>query len=86
MRAHLWIEVNRDLGADPLVSFRFSITKWIHLNDGDDGLRNFFKRAFDCLRPGGVFVLEPQEWDTYAKARLMDQVSPELEIRPIRGF
>ena len=54
---------------------RLSITKWIHLNDGDEGIRTFFRRAYEVLRPGGVFILEPQEWDSYAKARRMDPVS-----------
>ncbi len=48
---------------------RFSITKWIHLNDGDEGLETFFRRVFDVLRPSGKFVLEPQPWDSYSKAK-----------------
>ena len=31
----------------------------------------FFRRVFDVLRHGGRFVLEPQAWDTYAKAKRM---------------
>ena len=53
---------------------RFSITKWIHLNEGDDGLTQFFQRVYEVLRPGGAFFLEPQEWDSYAKAKRMDPV------------
>ena len=53
---------------------RFSITKWIHLNEGDDGLTQFFQRVYEVLRPGGALVLEPQEWDSYAKAKRMDPV------------
>ena len=52
----------------------FSICKWIHLNGGDDALMRFFRRAYSVLDTGGVFVLEPQTWDTYAKAKRMDQV------------
>jgi 7SK snRNA methylphosphate capping enzyme len=48
---------------------RFSITKWIHLNDGDEGLTNFFRRVRDVLRPAGKFVLEPQPWESYGKAK-----------------
>ncbi|KAF9523265.1 Bicoid-interacting protein 3-domain-containing protein [Crepidotus variabilis] len=51
----------------------FSISKWIHLNDGDEGLEAFFRRVFGVLKSGGVFVLEPQPWDSYAKAKKMDQ-------------
>jgi 7SK snRNA methylphosphate capping enzyme len=36
----------------------------------------FFRRAFDVLRRGGKFVLEPQLWGTYAKAKRMDIVGP----------
>jgi hypothetical protein len=48
---------------------RFSITKWIHLNGGDEGLETFFRRVFNVLRPAGKFVLEPQPWDSYGKAK-----------------
>lgn len=52
----------------------FSISKWIHLNGGDDGLLKFFRRVSDVLRHGGKFVLEPQAWESYAKAKRMDIV------------
>lgn len=61
--------------ATKLCTYRFSITKWIHLNEGDEGIRKLFQRAFETLRTGGVLVVEPQEWETYAKARRMDAVS-----------
>lgn len=48
-----------------------SITKWIHLNWGDDGLKRFFRRIFLALKPGGVFILEPQAWPSYAKKKKM---------------
>lgn len=46
-----------------------SITKWIHLNWGDAGLKRFFRRIFYNLRPGGRLVLEPQAWPSYNKRR-----------------
>ncbi|KAG0705551.1 7SK snRNA methylphosphate capping enzyme [Chionoecetes opilio] len=46
-----------------------SITKWIHLNWGDAGLKRFFRRIFHNLRPGGRLVLEPQAWPSYNKRR-----------------
>ncbi|KIP10687.1 hypothetical protein PHLGIDRAFT_65266 [Phlebiopsis gigantea 11061_1 CR5-6] len=52
----------------------FSVSKWIHLNSGDEGLLQFFHRVHTVLCPGGAFVLEPQPWDTYAKAKRMDAV------------
>ena len=45
-----------------------SVTKWIQLNWGDEGLRRFFADAFDALTEGGVMVLEPQPWKSYARA------------------
>ncbi|KAI0356459.1 Bin3-domain-containing protein [Trametes cingulata] len=68
------------------VVIAFSISKWIHLNSGDEGLMKFFRRVHQVLKPGGTFVLEPQEWDTYAKARRMDPKlkdnAKKLKLRP----
>ena len=47
----------------------FSVTKWIHLNHGDEGLLKFFRGVFDALKPGGRFVLEPQQWKSYQNRR-----------------
>ncbi|KAH9894442.1 Bin3-domain-containing protein [Cubamyces lactineus] len=64
----------------------FSISKWIHLNGGDEGLLRFFRRVYQVLGPRGTFVLEPQEWDTYGKAKRMDPKLKEnaksLKLRP----
>ncbi|KAK7047921.1 hypothetical protein VNI00_006249 [Paramarasmius palmivorus] len=64
------------------VVLAFSITKWIHLNNGDEGLVNFFRRVWDVLKPGGVFMLEPQGWDGYKKARRLIKTQHDLELRP----
>ncbi|XP_038861746.1 7SK snRNA methylphosphate capping enzyme-like [Salvelinus namaycush] len=47
----------------------FSVTKWVHLNWGDGGLKRLFHRVFRHLRPGGMFILEPQPWITYGKRK-----------------
>jgi 7SK snRNA methylphosphate capping enzyme len=44
-----------------------SITKWIHLNNGDGGLRFFFNKVYRYLHKGGLFVLEPQPLEGYRK-------------------
>ncbi|KAF8636044.1 hypothetical protein AX17_003839 [Amanita inopinata Kibby_2008] len=83
-----WVEeeiVDDKEGYDVVVAF--SISKWIHLNGGDDALVRFFRRVHDVLRqPGGTFVLEPQPWDTYAKAKRMSDALREnakhLKLRP----
>jgi len=71
-------------GYDVLVAF--SISKWIHLNGGDNALMRFFRRVHSVLSSGGVFVLEPQSWDTYAKAKRMDESlkinAKNLKLRP----
>ncbi|EIM87937.1 Bin3-domain-containing protein [Stereum hirsutum FP-91666 SS1] len=66
------------------VVIAFSITKWIHLNTGDAGLERFFRRVYTALRQGGTFVLEPQGWESYAKARKLDPVqnAKNLKLRP----
>ncbi|CCM05572.1 uncharacterized protein FIBRA_07799 [Fibroporia radiculosa] len=68
------------------VVLALSISKWIHLNNGDDGLLRFLRRVYSVLKPGGKFVLEPQEWDTYAKAKRMDsrlkETGNNLKLRP----
>ncbi|KAI9001363.1 Bin3-domain-containing protein [Trametes punicea] len=68
------------------VVLAFSISKWIHLNKGDEGISRFFRRVYQVLEPGGVFVLEPQGWDTYSKAKRMDSRLKEnakhLKLRP----
>lgn len=53
---------------------RFSVSKWIHLNGGDAGLKRFFERVYASLVPGGTFVLEAQPRESYVKARKLHPV------------
>lgn len=49
----------------------FSVTKWVHLNFGDQGLKRFFRRIYRTLTPGGRLLLEPQTWSSYRLKRRM---------------
>ncbi|KAG1741460.1 S-adenosyl-L-methionine-dependent methyltransferase [Suillus paluster] len=40
----------------------FSISKWIHLNNKDEGLKDFFHRVHQCLKTGGVFMVSGSYW------------------------
>ncbi|KIY63594.1 Bin3-domain-containing protein [Cylindrobasidium torrendii FP15055 ss-10] len=85
-RASDWVkdEIPEDKSGYDIV-LGFSITKWIHLNSGDNGIRQFFKRVYDVLPSGGVFVLEAQPWDGYKKAKRVGQtpLAPDtLTLRP----
>ncbi|KAL7748489.1 hypothetical protein RI367_006184 [Sorochytrium milnesiophthora] len=61
-----------------------SVSKWIHLNHGDNGLKLFFHKCHALLRPGGRFCLEAQGWDSYTKSKIAKHFpnAAELTLRP----
>ncbi|KMZ73526.1 putative RNA methyltransferase [Zostera marina] len=52
-----------------------SVSKWIHLNWGDDGLITFFVKVWQILRPGGIFLFEPQPWESYQKNNRVSEIA-----------
>lgn len=65
-----------------------SVTKWVHLNWGDEGLITLFSKVWRLLQPGGVFIVEPQPWKSYVSNRQVSEVAAtnykNLELFPER--
>lgn len=51
------------------VILALSVTKWIHLNWGDVGIKRFFKKVYRHLRSEGKFIVEPQPFSSYSKKK-----------------
>ena len=51
----------------------FSVTKWIHLQHGDVGILRLFRQVQHALKPGGVFILEPQPMKSYRKVYCLSE-------------
>lgn len=52
-----------------------SVTKWIQLNSGDEGLKLMFQKIYKLLNPGGIFILEPQPFKSYKRKK---NLTPEI--------
>lgn len=63
-----------------------SLTKWIHMNFGDEGIRTLFTKIKSLLRVGGRMVLEAQKFKTYAKilplSSRFQKVYPSIQLKP----
>ncbi|KAF9185754.1 hypothetical protein BGZ51_002097 [Haplosporangium sp. Z 767] len=64
----------------------FSLTKWIHLHHGDEGIKRFFQKVYRSLAPGGIFLVEPQDFATYKKRSkitpAMDTTYKSIQFKP----
>lgn len=72
---HNYVPARDELASEQQACFDtivcLSVTKWIHLNYRDAGLKRFFKRIYNHLKPGGLFVLEVQPFDNYGRRKKM---------------
>ncbi|KAM4612272.1 7SK snRNA methylphosphate capping enzyme [Polymixia lowei] len=62
------------------------VTKWVQLQTGDVGVARLFKRAYQSLLPGGMFILEPQPWSSYSRSKKASETTyrnyRNLRLRP----
>uniref|UniRef100_A0A8C6V9V2 RNA methyltransferase n=1 Tax=Neogobius melanostomus TaxID=47308 RepID=A0A8C6V9V2_9GOBI len=45
------------------------VVKWVQLQKGDEGVARLFRRAYQSLSPGGLFLLETQPWTSYCHSK-----------------
>lgn len=68
------------------IAFCFSVTMWIHINHGDEGLMEFL--AVICSI-SHMIVLEPQPWKCYRKAvrrlKRSNEIFPKYEDLHLRS-
>lgn len=62
----------------------FSLTKWIHINNKDEGLLRFFQRVYNALRTDGYFIVEPQTWSSYLKKKMKLGVKLKENINSLK--
>ncbi|XP_061768888.1 7SK snRNA methylphosphate capping enzyme-like [Nerophis ophidion] len=62
------------------------VTMWVQLQAGDGGLVRLFRRVYQSLSPGGLFVLEPQPWQRYGRRKKASATTVHhyrgLQLRP----
>eukprot|EP00928_Gymnodinium_smaydae_P087874 TRINITY_DN72064_c0_g1_i1.p1 TRINITY_DN72064_c0_g1~~TRINITY_DN72064_c0_g1_i1.p1 ORF type:complete len:779 (-),score=111.99 TRINITY_DN72064_c0_g1_i1:43-2262(-) len=78
------IEEKRAVPYDVVMCLK--LTKWIHLHSGDEGLKELFQKCYQMLRPGGVCVLQAQDWQSYQERKHLTahakQNRNSLRMRP----
>lgn len=61
-----------------------SVTKWIHITHGDEGIKRFFTTVRNCLKKKGCLVLEPQLSKSYKMARKRGQAPKEMTLKAFK--
>lgn len=63
-----------------------SVTKWIHLTEGDSGLLTLFRIIYQLTSPGGRAIIEYQSWSSYLNNKKTSatthRIFDTLKIRP----
>lgn len=75
-------EIEKYMQQNKITSFNmvfcFSITMWIHLNHGDDGLEHFLQNISHL---GNTIIIEPQCWESYKTAvKRLRQAGEEFRL------
>ncbi|CAG8460390.1 1241_t:CDS:2 [Paraglomus occultum] len=64
----------------------FSVSKWIHLYHGDEGIKRCFRKIYESLNDNGIFLFEPQEYKSYKKYKKISEITLEnynnIKFRP----
>lgn len=62
------------------------VTKWVQLQSGDAGVVRLFRRAYQSLSPGGLFILELQPWSSYSRSKRASETTSRhyrtVRLRP----
>lgn len=71
------------------ITFCFSVTLWIHINHGDEGLKQFLK-TITCASHTTYLIMEAQPWKCYRtaarRAKRANQPSfPYYDSLTVRG-
>lgn len=74
------------------VVIAFSVSKWIHVHGGDEGIKQFFSRVRDVLatrttdKSPGIFVLEAQPWSGYHNAMRKANLHRPKDQKPLESL
>ncbi|CAM9647211.1 unnamed protein product [Chrysoparadoxa australica] len=78
------LHMHGDCAYDTIMAL--SVTKWVHLERGDEGMKFFFEKVHALLKRGGLFLMEPQPWSSYSKNKNTSETSStnykSLRLRP----